>query len=412
MSREFNDFFKRASGSYEPHPWQSHLASEQEICSNRLIRVPTGFGKTLGVLAAWLFHALERGDARWPRRLVWVLPMRVLVEQTEQEVRKVMAALGLLWDGESDESHTSKVGVHVLMGGIDAQEWYLYPEQFSVLIATQDMALSRGMNRGYGTSRARWPAEFGLLNQDCLWVLDEVQLMDVGLATSVQLQAFRDEDKLKRQTFKPNYSWWMSATLQPGWLSKSPDTQSLCADLPESRIPSNQRIGRLWDDVSKPSRLEPIKGEKELAARIAELHIQLGEGSNGPTLVVVNTVDRAVGIYDELRSNKALARAEIRLVHSRFRPHERKVWRKEFLNRDACAPRTNRILVATQVVEAGVDVSAALLITELAPWASLVQRFGRSARWGGKAQAIVADLGHDDDKKAAPYEVPVKTAKI
>ena len=37
--------------------------------------------------------------------------------------------------------------------------------------------------------------EFGLLNQDCLWTLDEIQLMDVGLATTAQLQAFRRDDQ-------------------------------------------------------------------------------------------------------------------------------------------------------------------------------------------------------------------------
>jgi CRISPR-associated endonuclease/helicase Cas3 len=41
-----------------------------------------------------------------------------------------------------------------------------------------------------------------------------------------------------------------------------------------------------------------------------------------------------------------------------------------------------RIVVATQVVEAGVDLSAALLITEAAPWPSLVQRAGRCNRTG------------------------------
>jgi hypothetical protein len=56
-----------------------------------------GNGKTLGVLAAWLYHRVERNDDRWPRRRVWVLPMRVLVEQTADEVQRCLARLGLLW---------------------------------------------------------------------------------------------------------------------------------------------------------------------------------------------------------------------------------------------------------------------------------------------------------------------------
>ena len=76
------------------------------------------------------------------------------------------------------------------MGGAATGQWHLYPECDSILIGTQDMLLSRAMNRGYASPRARWPMEFGLLNQDALWVMDEVQLMDVGLATSGQLQVF------------------------------------------------------------------------------------------------------------------------------------------------------------------------------------------------------------------------------
>ena len=56
------------------------------------------------------------------------------------------------------------------------------------------MMLSRALNRGYAAPRARWPVDFGLLQHDALWVLDEIQLMDVGLATSAQLGAFRAAD--------------------------------------------------------------------------------------------------------------------------------------------------------------------------------------------------------------------------
>ena len=74
------------------------------------------------------------------------------------------------------------------MGGADAGGWHLYPEADAVLIGTQDMLLSRAMNRGYASPRARWPMEFGLLNQDALWVMDEVQLMD---AASQHRDSFR-----------------------------------------------------------------------------------------------------------------------------------------------------------------------------------------------------------------------------
>jgi CRISPR-associated endonuclease/helicase Cas3 len=45
--------------------------------------------------------------------------------------------------------------------------------------------------------------------------------------------------------------------------------------------------------------------------------------------------------------------------------------------------------VATQVIEAGVDLSSQLLITDLAPYASLVQRFGRCNRAGELTEARI-----------------------
>lgn len=397
----FDRFFEDVTGGKRPHPWQQGLG-EDAACENRLIRIPTGFGKTLGIVSAWLRHRVQLKNDDWPRRLVWCLPMRVLVEQTEREVRHVLASAGVLWNGGD---HDGKVGVHLLMGGADAADWHLYPEECAVLIGTQDMLLSRAMNRGYGAPRARWPMEFGLLGRDSLWVMDEVQLMDVGLATSAQLQAFRDMDAVKSDNAPPCCTWWMSATLQPDWLGKSPDTTKMANHLSRIGIPASDRKGFLWDDVSKTRRRENIGSAAALGGLVAREHADAGYGEKGPTLVVVNRVDQAVAVYEAVCKDKSLKEkgTDIRLIHSRFRPAERAAWHGEFLNRNACAPGTNRIIIATQVVEAGVDISAYLLITELAPWASLVQRFGRCARWGGEAFVIVADFSPKNDKDAAPY---------
>ena len=402
----FNLFFKKLSDGKSCHDWQRKL-SDPPDCGNRLIRVPTGFGKTLGVLASWLWHRVQNKNDSWPRRLIWCLPMRVLAEQTQSEVRSALREIGVLWNEQSD--HDGKVGVHLLMGGADAGQWHLYPECNAVLIGTQDMLLSRAMNRGYASPRARWPMEFGLLNLDALWVMDEVQLMDVGLATSGQLQVFRGEDQEAGKSLRPCFTWWMSATLQRDWLEKSPDTTSLSGELEENshRIKPGDRSGRLWDDVTKPIEVVHFSTVQALARNVSQRHRELGYGIEGPTLVMLNTVERAITVWKTLQRDSALKSADtdIRLVHSRFRPAERQVWRGEFLDRDACGRGTNRIIVSTQVIEAGVDVSTPLLITEIAPWTSLVQRFGRCARWGGTGRVVVADFGYDSDKKAAPYSL-------
>jgi CRISPR-associated endonuclease/helicase Cas3 len=385
-----HEWFVTLTEHPSPHEWQTELMREPN-CRDRIIRIPTGLGKTEGVLAAWSFHRICNGDESWPRRLVWCLPMRVLVEQTEHAARTLVERMPA----------ANRPDVYVAMGGEDCGEWFLYPERPAILIGTQDMLLSRALNRGYGSGRARWPVEFGLLHQDALWVMDEVQLMDVGLATSAQLQAFRKAGRT--QSFRPCHTWWMSATLQPAWLHSidTAEYQPGWVERPCQTTPE-QRTGPLWS-ATKKLELAEI-GAEDAAAFAEKIRIEHTAGQGGAhgrvTLAICNTVDRARQTFAALKANAGTT--EVQLIHSRFRPADRESWRAAFLSKAACTPDTDRIIVSTQVVEAGVDISAVNLITELAPWSSLVQRFGRCARFGGDGRAIVVDRGRSSET-AAPY---------
>ena len=122
------------------------------------------------------------------------------------------------------------------------------------------------------------------------------------------------------------------------------------------------------------------------------------------TLVVVNRVARAQELRallakDSLAKDSSLE--AVALIHSRFRPGDR--------NRiqDAALSGSFRgVLVATQAIEAGVDISSKTLFTELAPWSSLVQRFGRLNRAGeyDSSRAIWIDLDLADEEMRLPYE--------
>lgn len=402
---DFCGFFAAACGSdRKPYDYQARLVALP--CESRLISVPTGLGKTAAVILAWLFNRVAKKDANWPRRLVYCLPMRTLVEQTAGEARRWIEALF------KDAQITTKPRVVILMGGEDlegdAKGWDIYPEEDAILIGTQDMLLSRALNRGYAASRAKWPMEFGLLNQDCLWAMDEVQLMDVGLATSAQLQAFRNDDQTAGKQLRPCVTWWMSATIQPDWL-ESADTGPMVAGLRKMvvSIPGEERRGGPWE-VSKPCSLLPLKDTKAWAAKAWETHLQSAASEHGRiTLIIANTVRTARELYaglEVLRTKAKNKSVELRLIHSRFRGLERRNWRAEFLQRSACVQGADRIIVATQVVEAGVDISATTLFAELAPWASLVQRFGRAARYGGSANVFVVDRA-PSEKAALPYQL-------
>ena len=105
-------FFRTATGVERPYPYQDRFANADE--PPELLDVPTGVGKTATAILGWLYrrrvHASEQIRRTTPRRLVYCLPMRTLVEQTESNARQWLTNLGL---GDADRGG---VGVHVLMG--------------------------------------------------------------------------------------------------------------------------------------------------------------------------------------------------------------------------------------------------------------------------------------------------------
>ncbi|EQD37965.1 atp-dependent rna helicase related protein, partial [mine drainage metagenome] len=105
--------------------------------------------------------------------------------------------------------------------------------------------------------------------------------------------------------------------------------------------------------------------------------------------------------------------AEVVLLHSRFRPGDRQRHVAKALEPpDASGP--GLVVISTQVVEAGVDISAATLVTDAAPWPSVVQRAGRCNRDGLASSARLlwlpvsgSDLGpyRAEDVEAASREL-------
>ncbi|MEQ8453251.1 MAG: CRISPR-associated helicase Cas3' [Sandaracinaceae bacterium] len=381
----FEQFFERATG-HPPFPFQSAMARCERLPD--VLEAPTGAGKTATAVLVWLWRRREASPAireATPRRLVFCLPMRSLVSQTARVARKWVGALDV--EGE--------VRVHSLLGGAVDNDFEGDPIRDTVLVGTQDQLLSRALNRGFAMSRFKWPMHFALLNNDCLWVMDEVQLMGVGLSTTAQLAALRR----RWRTYGTTHALWMSATMDTRLLGTVDhphaglETHSLSDE--DRGHPLLARRLQASKTVSVRSDLDPGDSDyaKRLAAAVSEAHVP---GTR--TLVVCNRVPRARAVF------QALEKAEhpTALLHSRFRPVERRQIEASVLD-----PTWSGVLVATQAIEAGVDITSKTLFTELAPWSSLVQRFGRCNRTGewpadDPARLVVIDLPRpaDDDAKA------------
>lgn len=438
----YNTFFRTATGGHAPYPYQARLACGKAADVERaetlavgckpqsqLIDIPTGLGKTAGVTLAWLWNRLANEEAPWPRRLVYCLPMRTLVEQTQSEITtwlwnllqafaqgklalndhaagELRRLCGIAPEEEipanpepTEKQREAMRSPIILMGGEDPspakREWDIHPEKPAILIGTQDMLLSRALNRGYGMSRYRWPMHFALLNNDALWVMDEVQLMGPGLASTTQLEGFCSYSELGS---KNHFSWWMSATIRPEWLKTVDLPDELLTAAPErlDKQEKNQEPVRHLRQADKPLIDSGLASGKDNVDAVAE-YVDQHHSPDHLNLIVVNTVRAAREVHKALAARLKPSGISLQLLHSHFRPGDRQMVLDAVIQ--AQDEGKGQVVVSTQVIEAGVNLSAHTIFTELAPWSSLVQRFGRCNRW------IVDQKPHYDDARVHWFDL-------
>ncbi len=421
----FPSFFKTATG-FTPYDWQVQVALDG---LPDVLPVPTGLGKT-EVALAWAWRLLVDKKPE-PLHLVVCLPMRSLVTQTVQRLKGYFDALNA-------KKPEIDVAVHQLMGGAIEDEWVRQPDKPWVLVGTQDQLLSRALNRGYAMSRFDWPVHFGLLNNDCRWLIDEVQLMGPGLWTTSQL------DWMRRKRFlslKPSVTTWMSATVGTSFLSTTDRVRDALSEPSQEQLAFEGKLKtaldgddglKWWREANRPlvwwqpdasgarTRGSKKRGARSAAATVTPEAIAASvtakHVSSTLSLVICNTVDMARAVFGALSSvgHKVL-------LTSRFRREDRAQHEQRLIEFDAnrkarSLPKDDPglICVSTQVIEAGVDISAHRLFTELAPWPSMLQRLGRLNRKGDDqgAQAWVWETPKEGRNKKVQRIGPYETTDI
>jgi CRISPR-associated endonuclease/helicase Cas3 len=191
----------------------------------------------------------------------------------------------------------------------------------------------------------------------------------------------------------------MSATLPELLITKIKEISSDQAEIVEVRDESEVRTRK---NRRVTLHTKPLKNKIEISA--SEIKNIYSTSKNKKLIVVVNTVEKAQEVYRELIKDNL--DAKLLLIHSRFLDEDRK--EKENLLQQIFDEKNKEhaILISTQVIEVGVDISSPTIISEVAPIDSLIQRAGRCARRGGEGDFYVYDV-----KDYAPYnkEIVEKT---
>jgi len=106
-------------------------------------------------------------------------------------------------------------------------------------------------------------------------------------------------------------------------------------------------------------------------------HIQEACLCGQKVLVVVNQVNWACAIYEQLKSQPGLEQS-VKLLHSHFKYGDRRRHQSEIIAR--FKQDDGFIAVTTQICEISFDISADLLVSHIAPFDAMVQRLGRLNR--------------------------------
>ena len=411
-SHDFPSVFSAVHGA-PPFAWQRRLLHTViEHGWPTAIAAPTGTGKT-AVLDIALFHlALATSGVACspaPRRIVFAVDRRVIVDQAFIRARTLRDALGTASEGpmaamaaalRSAGAEDEPLQVEVLRGGMPREDvWARSPVQPTILCTTIDQLGSRLLFRGYGVSPSMAPVHAGLLGEDSLLFLDEAHLSEPFRQTLQGIE--RQRAGSDADTTRP----WAFVTL-----TATPQA-------------TGAHVLRLSDE----ERAEPAIAARITAAKVAELELckdraglpdhvtafvaaaerlvqQCAQAA--PAIgIIVNRVALARSVLQGLQNagqDAILLTGRVRPVEreSLLRAHERRLTsRGGGTETQAVTESPDRPLfvVATQCIEAGADFDFDAMVTQIAPLDALRQRFGRLNRLGLRERGPAVIIAASDE---------------
>ncbi len=419
ISLDFETTFRALTGN-SPFPWQCALydllvKGGDAIPSS--CNLPTGLGKT-SVIPIWLIALAQKQAIGVPRRLVYVVNRRTVVDQATDEAMKLRKKL---IDGpEFDDTlrplrdtlenlcaveKSPPLAISTLRGQYaDNREWSRDPARPAVIVGTVDMIGSRLLFSGYGCGFKTRPLHAGFLGQDSLLVHDEAHLepafqsllLDIeneqkrcnefGKFRVMELSATaRNEPPNRNSEPRP------SGSASTDHADSADDQRNPIFTLtqrerePETPLPDppTEPIHYVWRRLKAKKRLalHPVGEGKDAAAkRVAELAATFRD-SNVAVLVFVRTLDDIRTVKKELASTHR----PIVLLTGTIRGKERDELVKtpsfqRFLK--GAPPGETVYLLCTSAGEVGLDISADHMVCDLSTFESMAQRLGRVHRYG------------------------------
>lgn len=453
--QSFQDSFYSLTG-YSPMRWQNRLFGE--LINGEVpaaLDLPTGLGKT-SVMAIWLLaraFAKEEALKAIPRRLIYVVDRRAVVDQATAEAEKLRDALECndgpqskaeylkgLAPGEKEKTFATlrelkarlkfaggdrALPISTLRGQYaDNKEWLADPASPAIIVGTVDMIGSRLLFKGYGVSRKMRPYHAALLGADALIVLDEAHLVPPfthllrTIEGGVSLWP-KDEDAGWRQDIaaRPSFVVLPLSATQRERSAENDDRKPFNLekedishdDFAEQRINARKMlcleppVAKDWDAAlaAKAWELAAKDGGCARVAVFCNRRDKKSDESTGPSVM---------GVLAELekldKRDKLAFECELLVGGRRVKERQKAADSLKRLGfagggERPAGPDRPTFLLATSAGEVGVDFDADHMVCDLVPWERMVQRLGRVNRRGGKgrqATVVVFDSSQTEKK--------------
>jgi CRISPR-associated endonuclease/helicase Cas3 len=392
LNEEFDANFELLT-AHGPFPWQRELFGE--FLQKRFPKtrnIPTGLGKT-SIIAIWLLALAHHARSRTmtmtdvPRRLVYVVNRRTVVDQATREAEEVREALVTKPELQpvadalrsmALPASDPPLAISTLRGQFaDNAEWRNDPARAAVVVGTVDMIGSRLLFSGYGCGFKSRPLHAGFLGQNTLLVHDEAHLEP---AFQKLISTIESEQKRCRET-QALADLGRFRVMALTATSRSGNEPSHLTDDDRAHPVIRERI-----EAKKGIAFHPVEAEKSTPDRVAEQALAYEDGGKA-ILIFLRRLEHVEKVMARLPSRRA------QVLTGTLRGLERDALAKEdpvfarFIPKwgDAqVAPASGTVfLVCTSAGEVGVNISADHLVCDLTPFDSMAQRFGRVNRFGG-----------------------------
>ncbi|MBN2571400.1 MAG: CRISPR-associated helicase Cas3' [Ignavibacteriales bacterium] len=350
MDKLLAKYFQKLT-DYNAFDFQINLANKLLFDKDIIVQAPTGTGKTFASILPFIVAKAE--NLSFPRKMIYSLPMRVLANSLYKTV--------------SENDFIKELGIKVTLQTGEQPDDPLLLEG-DIIFTTIDQSISSLLSIPLSLPKRQANINSGALIGSYL-VFDEFHLLESDKSWATLFFLLR---------LLKGYSPFclMTATLSEKLLNefaKESNAEIVSVDQIEiNKIPSQRNKQRIIE--TKNSLLE--------ANTIIEEHYKR-------TIVICNQVSRCQKIFLELKELKEakseagekLKNTELICIHSRFFGRDRQRKEKKILELFKKDSLANAILIATQVIEVGIDITCDTMHIEISPINSLLQRIGRCARF-------------------------------